>query len=142
METTELSSSLRIMISGLHKLLRRHISKSDNYSLTELETIAHLYRNPSLAPTELAELTRVKTQSMSQILKKLEAEQIIQRTPSEKDRRKVNISITETGKNMVLQRKSTKDEWLKLQIEQNLNAREQQQLDRVLPVLQKLLENN
>lgn len=140
MKTSELSSSLRLLITGLHKLLRKHVSQGNNFSLTELETIGHLYRNDSLEPTELASLTRVKNQSMSQILKKLEGQQIIQRIPSEKDRRKVNISITDLGKNMVLNRKSIKDEWLKNQIEQNLTVEEQEKIIELLPVLQKLLE--
>lgn len=142
MELTGLSSTLRSKISNLHKLLRRNSPESNNYSLTELETIGNLYRNTSLTPTELAKLTHIKNQSMSQILAKLEAQEIIERIPSEEDRRKVNIRITKTGKKMVLHRKSIKDEWLKLQIEHKLNTREQKQLEDVIPILQKIVEIN
>ena len=140
MDNSALSSSLRTVISGLHKSLRKRISPIDSYSMTEIETISHLFRNPALLPTELAALTKVKTQSMSQILKKMEAHEIIARTPSKDDKRKVYISLTAAGKKMVEKVKYEKDEWLKDTIEKNLTAKEKELLERVIPVLNKLIE--
>lgn len=109
--------------------------------MTEIETIAHLFRNPALLPTELAALTRVKTQSMSQILKKLEKEVIIKRTPSKEDKRKVYISLTAAGKKMIEKTKYERDEWLKEVMEKTLTAKEKELLQKALPVLNKLIES-
>ncbi|HKC67632.1 MAG TPA: MarR family transcriptional regulator [Bacteroidia bacterium] len=139
MNSSELSSSLREVVGTIHKGLRKQSSAVSSYSMTETETIGHLYRNPALLPTELAALTRVKTQSMSQILAKLEEQAIIKRTPSKKDKRKVYISLTPFGKKMVLQTRYERDEWLKDIIETSLTEKEKELLVKVLPVLNKLI---
>jgi DNA-binding MarR family transcriptional regulator len=140
MDTTELSSSLRAVVSSLHKGLRKQADSVKEYSMTEVETISHLFRSSPLLPTELAGLTRITTQSMSQILKKMEQQGIIKRTPSKKDRRKVYISLTPFGKKMVEKVKYDKDEWLKGAIEKALTAKEKELLEKVLPLLNKLVE--
>jgi len=141
MDITELSSSLRNAIGALHKGLRKQSQAVNSYSMTETETIGHLFRNPSLLPTELAGLTRVKTQSMSQILKKLEDNGIIKRTPSKDDLRKVYISLTATGKKMVEKTRYERDEWLRGAIEKTLSGKEIELLEKALPVLNKLVDS-
>lgn len=138
MDTNQLSSDLRAAISGLHKGLRRQSSSVHNHSMTEMETIGLLSRSAGLLPTELAALTRVKTQSMSQILKEMESEGVIKRTPSKEDKRKVYISLTALGKKLVEKARYDKDEWLKTQIEDLLTEKEKELLFKTLPVLQKL----
>ena len=140
MNSAELAFSLRSVISALHKGLRKQMYSVNTYSMTEIETIGHLFRNTALLPTELAALTRIKTQSMSQILKKMEAQGIIKRTPSKDDKRKVYISLTSSGRKMVEKTKYDRDEWLKEIIEQSLTGKEQQLLEKALPVLNKLTE--
>jgi DNA-binding MarR family transcriptional regulator len=141
MDTTTLSTTLRSVVSALHKGLRKQIYSVNSYSMTEIETIGHLVRHPALLPSELAALTRVKTQSMSQILRKMEKTSIIRRTPSKEDKRKVYISLTNSGKKMVEKTKYDKDEWLRAVIERSLSEKEQELLARTLPILQKLIEN-
>jgi DNA-binding MarR family transcriptional regulator len=140
MHISELSSLLRESVSGLHKRLRKQSPAVKSYSMTETETIGHLFRNPRLLPTELAALTRVKTQSMSQILKKLEEETIIKRTPSKDDKRKVYISLTSSGKKIVMKTRYERDEWLKNAIEEILSEKERQLLTKALPILNKLIQ--
>lgn len=111
----------------------------DTYSMTELETIRHIAKNASLLPSELATLTRIKTQSMSQILNKLEKQDVIKRTTSTVDKRKVYISLTDSGLKFVEQARYDRDEWLKELIEVSLTEDEKKLLAEVLPVLQKLI---
>lgn len=139
MDTVELASSLRHVVSSLHKGLRKQSSEVNSYSMTEMETIGHLFRNPSLLPTELAALTRVKTQSMSQILGKMERQGIIKRTPSKQDKRKVYISLSTSGKKLVEKTRYERDEWLRAIIETSLSAKEKDILIKALPILNKLL---
>jgi DNA-binding MarR family transcriptional regulator len=139
MNTSELSSSLRTAVSNLHKGLRKQADSAMEYSMTEVEIIAHLFRSSSLLPTELATLTRVKTQSMSQMLKKLEEQGLIKRTPSKDDKRKVYISLSPHGKKMVEKVRYDKDEWLKSAIENLLTNKERELLEKALPVLNKLI---
>ena len=140
MNTTDLSSSLRNAISALHKRLRKQAGSVSIYSMTEVETIGHLFRSPSLLPTELASLTRVKTQTMSQILKKMEEQGIIKRTPSKDDKRKVFLSLTPSGRKLVEKVRYDKDEWLKGAVEKSLTDKEKELIEKVLPLLNKLAE--
>ncbi|HWY37918.1 MAG TPA: MarR family transcriptional regulator [Bacteroidia bacterium] len=140
MNSGELSSSLREVVSALHKGLRKQMSVVNSYSMTEMETIGHLIRNASLLPTELASLARVKTQSMSHILNKLEEQRVIKRTPAKDDKRKVYISLTVLGRKIVEKTKYERDEWLKGVIERSLTHKEKDLLAKALPVLNKLLE--
>jgi DNA-binding MarR family transcriptional regulator len=140
MDTHELASSLRSAVSQLHKGLRRQMSSANQYSMTELETIGHLFRSGSLLPSELAALTKITTQSMSQILSKFEQQGVIKRMPSKKDGRKVYISLTSSGKKLVEKTRYDRDEWLKGIIETSLTVKEKDLLERTLPVLQKLSE--
>ena len=142
MDIAELSSSLRSVISSLHKGLRKRMNAANTYSMTEMETIAHLARSSALLPTTLASLTRVKTQTMSQIIKKLEMQGIIKRTPSGDDKRKIFISLTTRGKKWVENTKYERDEWLKKAIEKSLSGKEREALVKVLPILNKLAEIN
>ncbi len=140
MDTLELSSSLRTAVSTLHKMLRKQSSTISEYSMTERETIGHLMRNSPLLPTELANLTKVKTQSMSHILNTLEEREMIKRTPSKDDKRKVYISITPAGKKIIEKARYEWDEWLKGIIEKSLSEKERELLIKVIPVLNKLIE--
>jgi DNA-binding MarR family transcriptional regulator len=140
MDSLELSSSLRTVVAELHKCLRKQMYSVDSYSMTEMGTVGQLMRNDALLPSELAALMRVKTQSMSQIIKKLEEQGVVKRTPSKDDKRKVYISITVKGKKMVEQTRYDKDEWLKAAIERSLTSKEMELLAKVLPVLNKLIE--
>lgn len=140
MDIQELSSALRSAVAALHKGLRKQIHAASTYSMTEMEAIGLLSRHASLLPTELAALTRVKTQSMSQILKKLEGYNIIKRTPSKDDKRKVYISLTTNGKKLIDTTRYERDEWLKNAIEKTLSAKEKDLLIKTLPILNKLIE--
>ncbi|HEY5508704.1 MAG TPA: MarR family transcriptional regulator [Paludibacter sp.] len=140
MDSAELSTSVRRVISALHKGLRKQMYSADTYSMTEIETIRHLLRHTSLLPSELATLTRIKTQSMSQILNKMEKQGVILKTPCTEDKRKVYISLTSFGNEKVDEIKYHGDEWLKHLIEESLTPEEQELLAKALPLLNKLIE--
>jgi DNA-binding MarR family transcriptional regulator len=140
MDITPLVSSLRSVVSALHKGLRKQMYSVNSYSMTELETIGHLSKQTALLPTELASLTRIKTQSMSQILKKMEEQGVVKRFPSKEDKRKVFISLTSFGKKMLEKTRYDRDEWLKANIEKTLTVKEIELLSRALPILNKLAE--
>jgi DNA-binding MarR family transcriptional regulator len=135
-----MATALRTAISGLHKVLRKQVYTGHSYSMTEMGTIGQLYRNPALLPTELAGLTMVKTQTMSQILNKLEQNGIISKTSSEKDKRKVLVSLTPAGRKMVEKTRYDRDEVLKGAIDRSLTEKEKELLAKALPVLDKLIE--
>jgi DNA-binding MarR family transcriptional regulator len=138
MPQTQLTSSLRMAVAALHKALRRQTSHISSYSMTELETISLIQRNHSILASELAVRTRITTQSMSQILKKLETQGLIGRTGSEDDKRKAHISLTPAGEKLVKQNRYERDVFLQKRIETLLTAKEVALLEKVVPILDKL----
>lgn len=141
MHTEETSIKLRLVVTALHKALRKQGTQASSYSMTELETIGYIYRNGAMLPSDLAASTRISAPSMSQILKKMEEQKIIERTPSTTDRRKVYVSMTASGRDMVESSRYSKDEYLRGLIETKLTVPERELLEKALPVLERLIGN-
>ncbi|UII25199.1 MarR family transcriptional regulator [Fulvivirga maritima] len=133
-----LVDALTTVISGLHKTIKRSFADSSSFSLTELQTIALINRNEKILPSELAHKTKITTPSMSQILKGMEERGIISRTSCVSDKRKVFISLTKAGKDIVEQARFSRNEALRTLIDARLNANEIKLLEQALPILQKL----
>lgn len=113
----------------------------DNLSVTEVTTISNLYHQ-SLFPSEMAEMVKIKAQSMSQIINKLGESNLIIKTPSETDKRKILISLSEVGRQLVEQTRHERDEWLNDAIEQTLTPAEKKVLQEAVLLIDKLIEYN
>jgi len=140
MNITNLSTSLRTAVSSLNKRLRKQMYSADSYSITEIETMSILYRQGKLLPSELAYQTKIKAQSMSQILKKMEENKMIKRAPSEEDKRKVYITLTSSGKKIVEKTRYERDGWLTKNIDKNLTDKEKKTLKKAIEILNRLAE--
>lgn len=141
MDNSKISSSLRSAISLLHKRLRKQMYSTESYSITEITTLGRLYRQDQLLPSELATMAKVKTQSMSQILKKMENQNVIVRIPCETDKRKTYISLTDSGRKLVEQTQYERDEWLTNAIRKNLSRDERRILMKSIEIMHKLAES-
>lgn len=140
MQNHELASSLRTVISKLFAKLRQKINMVDSLSLTEISTLSNLYNYQSLFPSQMAEMVNIKTQSMSQVINRLEEFNLIAKTPSETDKRKVAISLSATGKKQVEITRYERDQWLDAAIENHLSAAEKKTLTDAILILEKLAE--
>jgi len=65
--------------------------------------LALLKLKPQISQKELAKILDMRPQSLGELLEKLEKGGYITRTPSEKDQRVMNISLTEAGKKLAQQ---------------------------------------
>lgn len=139
MSTFDTASSLRLCVSNLNKRLRKQVYSTEGFSLSELSTFSYIYHQP-MSPSELAELVKVKNQSMSQILNNLEAAGLVKRTQSAEDKRKMEVSITPKGKKMVEKTRHERDEWLAEAIDKALTKEEKKILGAVIPLLNKIAD--
>ncbi|MGN7820999.1 MarR family winged helix-turn-helix transcriptional regulator [Chitinophaga sp. 22536] len=140
MDSFATASSLRLSISNLNKRLRKQVYSTEGFSLSELSTLSYVYQQGAMFPSELAELVKVKNQSMSQILNSLETGGLITRTQSPEDKRKMSVTITPKGKKVVEKTRHERDEWLAEAIEQTLSKEEKKLLTAVLPLLNKIAD--
>lgn len=91
---------------------------------------------PEISHKELSYLLGISTQSMSELLRKLENKGYIMRVPSEQDKRSMNIILTEEGKKAVDQSKGF-DKCDMDQVFDCLNEEEQAQFKEYLERLER-----
>jgi len=140
MENEKLATALRTLISNMSKRLRKQMHAMDSLSISAVTTLSHLYTE-SLTPSQLAALVKVKTQSMSEVLNHLEQLGIITKTPSEEDKRKTMISLTDKGRQVVEQTRYERDEWLTAAINENLTGKEKKVVAEAILLIEKLIDH-
>jgi len=133
-------SDLRTVVTRLIKKLRRESATAQQLSLTERSTLGLLLQNGGLLPSELAAMEKITNQSMSQILNHLLEMGLIIRTNSETDKRKVIITLTDKGKQLILQIHNERDEWLAKAITGTCTAEEQEIIKKVISLLTKVVD--
>ncbi len=138
MENSELATLLRTIISKMNKRLRKQMHAVDNFSITEITALSYLHSEGQLSPSELAVLLKIKTQSMSDVLKRFTEQDLIDKSASESDKRKVLISLSAAGRLAVEKTRYERDEWLTNAIEHHLNKKEKQLLADAIALMDKL----
>jgi DNA-binding MarR family transcriptional regulator len=136
----QLASDLRTIVTRLIKKLRSKSSAGEKLSLTERSVIKLLDQHKELFPTELAAMEKITTQSMSQILNHLSEMGYISRRISDTDKRKVIITLSEGGQDLLYKTRNERDEWLNLAIKKNYNESEKDMLRKCLAPLTRLVD--
>ena len=136
----QFASELRTAVTRLIKKMRKESPTGLQLSLTERSTMALLYQHKALLPSELAAMEMITNQSMSQVLNHLTELEFIVRIPSQTDKRKVNISLSEKGEQVLLQFRHERDEWLLKAITEACTIEEQETLKKAVGALNKLVE--
>ena len=136
----QLASDLRTVVTRLVKKLRKKSVTGQKLSLTERSSLALLQQHKELLPSELASMEKITNQSMSQILNHLLELGYINRTASMIDKRKVLISLTESGEETIMRVRSERDEWLAKAIRETCTDEEEALLKQVIGPLTKLVD--
>jgi len=139
-QNLHLASELRSVLIRLYKKLRKKSVSAEKLSLTERSTISLIYNNGTMLASELALMEKITTQSMSQVVNHLFELGLIVKTPSETDKRKVLISLSDTGKEIIEKARTEKDEWLSDAIAEALTPEERDALTKALSALTKLVD--
>jgi DNA-binding MarR family transcriptional regulator len=97
-----LGFNVRLLDVRLMKMFAASLSK---YGVTPAEaTVLHvIMANPDVSHGELAEILLIQPPNMTKMLKRLEAEGLIDRLVSASDRRRVVLSLTPKARRLVLQ---------------------------------------
>jgi len=139
-EDITLATELRTVLSRLIKKLRNKSVASGGLSLTERSTMALLDQYKQLLPNEMAAMEKITTQSMSQVLNHLAELGYINRKPSPNDGRKIIVSLSKAGQDVLYKARNERDEWLGRAIAETCTAKEQELLRRVMVPLAKLVD--
>jgi DNA-binding MarR family transcriptional regulator len=136
----QLASDFRTVVTRLIKKLRTKSATSLSLSLTERSTMALLDQHKELLPSELADMEKITTQSMSQILGHLLELGYINRKESTTDKRKAIISLSKSGQTVLYKLRDERDQWLNKALKATCSEKEQEQLRKCLPLLTKLVD--
>ena len=90
---------------------------------------------------ELAAIEQVQPPSMTRIVARLEEGGLVERQVDANDRRIVRVRVTAVGKRLLTQTRTKRDEFLAQRVAR-LTEEERELLERVVPVLEKLQDDD
>ena len=125
---------LRIVLGQLVRRLRAEYS----FPVAQASVLSRLDREGAQTASGLAAAERVRPQSMAQTLAELESSGLIERRADPEDRRRIQIELTEQGRERVLEERGKREGWLAAAITAELSPNEQQTLLAALPLLRRL----
>ena len=134
-----LAAELRPVLTRLMRKLRKLSPADTTLSQTERSVLVLLEHQPLLS-AELAVMEKITPQSMGQILNHLSDLDLIGKTPSPTDKRKIYISLSDAGRDMIQQVRNEREEWLFKAITEVCTDKEQQILKAAIGPLTKLVE--
>jgi DNA-binding MarR family transcriptional regulator len=134
--TTELAVGMRSVIGRLARGLRHAGSQSD-LSPSQYEVFGTIARRGDLKLSELAAIEGINPTLLSRVVAKLEADQLVTRTPDADDRRVAHVVPTAKGRRRYEQIKNARTDALGLAID-SLTDAERRALATALPVLESL----
>jgi DNA-binding MarR family transcriptional regulator len=125
---------LRIVLGQLVRRLRTEYS----FPVAQASVLSRLDREGAQTASGLAAAERVRPQSMAQTLAELESTRLIERRTDPEDRRRIQIELTEQGRERVLEERGKREGWLAAAITAELSPDEQQMLLAAVPLLRRL----
>lgn len=130
---------LRILIQKLSRRIRAERA-GDGITDAQLSVLVTLHKEGPRTPGQLAEHDRVTPPSMNRTVNALEAEGRVTRTPSEDDGRKVVVTLTDAGRDIVVETRRLRDAWFSRRLAE-LSPDERRTLEAVTPILRHLADS-
>lgn len=137
----ELAVQFRTMVTRLTRQIRKQNVRTE-FSNTEIHTLSLLEQYDKLLPSDLAEMERVSKQAISQVINRLFDAGYVRREIIETDKRKVVISLTDSGLDKLLETRRMKEEWLAGAMSEVYSNEELALIKAFLPLLQRITDYN
>ncbi|MGF6849748.1 DNA-binding MarR family transcriptional regulator [Chitinophaga sp. W3I9] len=136
----QLAAQLRPLLARLVRKLRKLSPANEELSQSERSVLVLLDQHDYLLSAELAVMEKMTPQSMGQLLQHLFQLNLINRTASPHDKRKIHISLSAAGKARIERVRKERDEWLGKAISEVCTKEEQAILLAAIGPLSKLVE--
>jgi len=136
----QLAAQLRPLLARLVRKLRKLSPANEELSQSERSVLVLLDQHDYLLSAELAVMEKMTPQSMVQLLQHLFQLNLINRTASPDDKRKIHISLSAAGKARIERVRKERDEWLGKAISEVCTKEEQATLLAAIGPLSKLVE--
>jgi DNA-binding MarR family transcriptional regulator len=136
----DIAAALRVSVGMLLRRLRQ-VRPDDELTLPESSALARLDRTGPATPGALAKVEQISPQSMGATLAALEARGLIERRPDPADGRRVVLSVTEAGLELLRNKRGARTEQLARALSAGFTAAELRQLAAAAPLLERLAQS-
>jgi DNA-binding MarR family transcriptional regulator len=135
----EIAGELRTSLGTLMRKLK-HVQPGGELSIPETSTLSRLDRNGPATSSDLARLDKISPQSMGATIAELERRGLVARSRDPEDGRRVVLSITEQGRQVVRDRRGARTELIAQALADGFTETERAQLRAITPLLERLAE--
>jgi DNA-binding MarR family transcriptional regulator len=139
-DVEQVAAAVRITVGLLVRRLRQ-LPADGELTLPEGGALAQLERAGPSTASELARLEQISPQSMGATLGSLEARGLVQRAPDPQDGRRVILSVTDGGLELLQRRRSARTDRLARALATEFNRSELERLASAAPLLERLAQS-
>jgi DNA-binding MarR family transcriptional regulator len=136
----EVAAALRVSVGLLVRRLRQ-TPRQDELTLSETSALARLDRHGPSTSAALAKLEQISAQSMGATLASLQERGLIERKPDPDDGRRILVSISGAGLELLRSRRNARTEMLAQALSSGFTPSELKQLEAVAPLLERLAQS-
>jgi len=133
------AAHLRLVINRAARRMRQQAGTE--LSASNASALSSVELHGPLTPSELAEIERIKRPTATRVLRGLEEEGLVERTPDPKDGRSALISLTGEGRERLRRLRQRKNAYLARRM-RDLDPRDVATLERSAEILERLLEGD
>ncbi|GAB1332682.1 MarR family winged helix-turn-helix transcriptional regulator [Streptomyces sennicomposti] len=126
---------------GLIARRLRHRRAPGELSLPERSALSRLAGAGPASAAELARAEQVTAQAMGTVVNGLEARGFVERRPDPRDGRRIIVSLTETGEDVLRRKREARGRQLAVVLTEQFSPAELQSLAVAAPLLERLGEN-
>jgi DNA-binding MarR family transcriptional regulator len=139
-DVEQIAAAVRITVGLLVRRLRQ-LPSDGELTLPEGGALAQLERAGPSTASELARMEQISPQSMGATLGSLEARGLVQRAPDPQDGRRVILSVTDAGLELLQRRRSANTDRLARALATEFNRSELERLAAAAPLLERLAQS-
>jgi DNA-binding MarR family transcriptional regulator len=138
-EIEELAGALRVSVGMLVRRLK-HAEPTEDLTMPETSALSRLDRGGPMTSSDLARQDRVSPQSMGVTVAALEQRGLIARDRDPGDGRRITLSLTEAGRQVVHTRRDARTEQIARALRDGFTPDERAQLRAIVPLVERLAE--
>lgn len=138
-DITELAGALRVSIGLLVRRMRQ-LKAEGELTLPESSALARLDRAGTATSSDLARQEQISPQSMGATLAGLERRGLVRRRPDPQDGRRIMMSLTQAGHEMLTDRRAARTLRIADALSAGFTPAELDQLTAAVPLLERLAQ--
>jgi len=139
LDVRDVAAALRVSMGLLLRRLRQ-VGVPGELTVPETSALARLDRNGPATSSELARVEQISPQSMGATLSALEARGLVTRDPDARDGRRILLSVTDAGRQLLRDKRDARTEHLARALAVGFTREELEQLMTAAPLLERLAQ--